>query len=110
MFRQRNMHCGASRPSDGQLVLARGRVSLYEPRGDYQLLVEHLEDAGDGALQRAFEELKARLAAEGLFAAERKRPLPRLPRRIGVITSPSGRRGARRRCTSWRAASRRPRC
>ena len=71
-------------------MLAYGRVSLYEPRGDYQLLVEQLEDAGLGALQRAFEELKARLAAEGLFAPERKRALPLVPRRIGVITSPSG--------------------
>ena len=77
-------------PREGQLVVAFGRVSLYEPRGDYQLLVELMEDAGLGALQRAFEELKARLAAEGLFAPERKRPLPTAPRRIGVITSPTG--------------------
>jgi exodeoxyribonuclease VII large subunit len=65
-------------------------VSLYEPRGDYQLLIEQLEHAGLGALQRAFEELKSRLAAEGLFAPERKRALPPAPRRIGVITSPTG--------------------
>ncbi|MCK9538586.1 exodeoxyribonuclease VII large subunit [Dokdonella sp.] len=78
------------RPGDGMRVLARGRVSLYEPRGDFQLIVEHLEEAGEGALQRAFEELKARLAAEGLFDATRKRPLPAMPRRIGVITSASG--------------------
>jgi exodeoxyribonuclease VII large subunit len=65
-------------------------VSLYEPRGDYQLIVELMEDAGVGALQRAFEELKARLAAEGLFAPERKRPLPTAPRCIGIITSPTG--------------------
>ncbi len=89
MFRQRNLLARFT-PRDGQLVLARGRVSLYEPRGDYQLLVEHLEDAGAGALQRAFEELRARLSAEGLFAAERKRPLPAAPARVGVITSPSG--------------------
>ena len=89
MFRQRNMQLGFT-PKSGQLVLVRGRVSLYEPRGDYQLLIEHLEDAGLGALQRAFEELKARLAAEGLFASERKRALPPVPRRIGVITSPTG--------------------
>jgi exodeoxyribonuclease VII large subunit len=89
MFRTRNART-AFVPSEGQLVLARGRVSLYEPRGDYQLLVEHLEDAGLGALQRAFEQLKSRLAAEGLFALERKRPLPVAPQRIGVITSPSG--------------------
>jgi exodeoxyribonuclease VII large subunit len=89
MFRTRNSRAQFT-PAEGQLVLARGRVSLYEPRGDYQLLVEHLEDAGLGALQRAFEQLKARLAAEGLFAPERKRPLPACPRRIGVITSPTG--------------------
>jgi exodeoxyribonuclease VII large subunit len=89
MFRTRNSRAQFT-PAEGQLVLARGRVSLYEPRGDYQLLVEHLEDAGLGALQRAFEELKTRLAAEGLFAPERKRPLPACPRRIGVITSPTG--------------------
>jgi exodeoxyribonuclease VII large subunit len=89
MFRQRNVLARFT-PREGQLVLARGRVSLYEPRGDYQLLVEHLEDAGIGALQRAFEELRARLAAEGLFASERKRALPTAPMRIGVITSPTG--------------------
>src|SRR4051812_29688282 len=74
MFRQRNLLARFT-PREGQLVLARGRVSLYEPRGDYQLLVEHLEDAGIGVLQRAFEELRARLSAEGLFAVERKRAL-----------------------------------
>jgi exodeoxyribonuclease VII large subunit len=89
MFRQRNV-LSRFTPREGQLVLARGRVSLYEPRGDYQLLVEYLEDAGIGALQRAFEELRARLNAEGLFAAERKRALPAAPLRIGVITSPTG--------------------
>ncbi|HEY3731981.1 MAG TPA: exodeoxyribonuclease VII large subunit [Steroidobacteraceae bacterium] len=89
MFRARNSLCRFA-PREGQLVIAHGRVSLYEPRGDYQLLVERLEDAGIGALQRAFEELKARLAAEGLFAAERKRALPEVPRCIGVITSPTG--------------------
>jgi exodeoxyribonuclease VII large subunit len=89
MFRQRNVLARFT-PREGQLVLARGRVSLYEPRGDYQLLVEYLEDAGAGALQRAFEELRARLGAEGLFATERKRPLPAAPARIGVITSPTG--------------------
>ncbi len=75
---------------DGSHVLARGRVSLYEARGDYQLVVEHLEEAGEGALRRRFEELKHRLLAEGLFEAGRKRPLPTLPRRVGVITSPTG--------------------
>jgi exodeoxyribonuclease VII large subunit len=89
MFRQRNMNLGFS-PKSGQLVLVRGRVSLYEPRGDYQMIVEHMEEAGIGALKREFERLKARLAAEGLFAPQLKRPLPAFPRRIGVITSPSG--------------------
>ena len=89
MFRQRNL-LSAVTPRDGQKVLVRGRISLYEPRGDYQLIVDHLEDAGQGALKREFDRLKAKLAAEGLFAPERKRALPRLPRRIGVITSPTG--------------------
>jgi len=89
MFRQRNT-LARFEPRDGQRVIARGRISLYEPRGDYQLIVEHVEDAGLGALKRAFEELKTRLAAEGLFAAEHKRPLPVAPQRIGVITSPTG--------------------
>ena len=78
------------KPADGVHVLARARVSLYEARGEFQLIVEHLEQSGEGALLRAFEQLKARLAAEGLFAAARKRPIPALPRRIGVITSASG--------------------
>jgi exodeoxyribonuclease VII large subunit len=89
MFRQRNMLC-AFTARDGQRVLVRARIGLYEPRGEFQLIVEHMEDAGLGALKRQFEELSARLAAEGLFAAERKRTLPPLPRRIGVITSPTG--------------------
>lgn len=75
---------------DGLLVQARGRVSLYEGRGDYQLILDTLEPAGDGALRQAFEALKAKLQTEGLFDAARKRPLPRQPRRIGVITSPTG--------------------
>lgn len=78
------------RPTDGQRVLARARVSLYEPRGEFQLVVEHLEESGEGALRREFERLKAQLAAEGLFDAARKRVLPRLPRRVALITSPSG--------------------
>mgnify|MGYP000700438822 CR=1 FL=1 len=77
-------------PQNGQQVLVRARVSLYAPRGDYQLLVEHLEDAGRGALQQAYEMLKARLAAEGLFSAERKRALPANPRGVAIVTSPSG--------------------
>ncbi|MEO8802103.1 MAG: exodeoxyribonuclease VII large subunit [Rudaea sp.] len=78
------------RPADGMRVLARVRVSLYEARGEFQLIVEHMEQAGEGALLREFELLKARLAAEGLFDASRKRALPALPRRIAAITSPTG--------------------
>lgn len=89
MFRNRNMYMNVT-PQNGQQVLLRAQVSLYENRGDYQLIVEHLEEAGDGALRRAFEVLKQRLAKEGLFDAARKRPLPLLPRRIGVVTSPHG--------------------
>ena len=77
-------------PREGLRVLGRGRLTLYEARGDYQLVMDHLEEAGEGALRRAFEELKARLAAEGLFDTERKRPLPAHVQRLGVITSPSG--------------------
>lgn len=77
-------------PREGLRVLARGRLTLYEARGEYQLVLDHMEEAGEGALRRAFEELKAKLAAEGLFDSERKRPLPRFATRIGVITSPSG--------------------
>ncbi len=89
MFRQKNLATRFT-PKDGLQVLARGKVSLYEPRGDYQFIVDHLEEAGEGALKRQFELLKTRLAAAGLFAPEHKQPLPRLPRRIGVITSPTG--------------------
>jgi exodeoxyribonuclease VII large subunit len=89
MFRQRNLSVGFT-PRAGQQLLARGRVSLYEPRGDFQIIIEHLEEAGVGALKRDFERLKAKLAAEGLFAEARKRALPRFPRRIGIVTSPTG--------------------
>ena len=75
---------------NGDQVLAFGRVSIYEARGDYQLIVEQVEPAGEGALKRQFEVLKKMLAAEGLFDEDRKQPLPTLPERIGVITSPSG--------------------
>ncbi len=78
------------KPQDGLAVLARGRIDVYEARGEYQLLVETMEPQGLGALQLAFEQLKKKLAAEGLFAPERKRPLPRFPRRIGIVTSPRG--------------------
>lgn len=76
--------------ANGQQVLARAQVSLYEPRGEFQLLIEHLEPDGEGALRLAFEQLKQRLAAEGLFEAALKRPLPPFPRQVGLITSPSG--------------------
>ena len=78
------------RPVDGMQVLLRASVGLYEPRGEFQLVAEYMEPAGEGALQRAFEELKTRLAAEGLFDPAHKRPLPRFARRIGVITSGTG--------------------
>jgi exodeoxyribonuclease VII large subunit len=77
-------------PREGLRVLARGRLTLYEARGDYQLILDTLEEAGEGALRRAFEQLKARLQAEGLFDQARKRPLPAHVRRLGVLTSPSG--------------------
>ncbi len=89
MFRNRSQSLRFT-PEEGTQALVRAKVSLYEPRGDYQLIVEHMEEAGDGALRRAFEELKQRLAAEGLFTPETKQTLPVLPQRIGVITSPSG--------------------
>ena len=78
------------RPVDGMQVLLRAKVGLYEPRGEFQLVAESMEPAGEGALQREFEQLKAKLDAEGLFAQTRKRPLPRYARRIGVITSATG--------------------
>jgi len=74
----------------GMQVICRGRVGLYEPRGEYQIILEYVEPRGAGALQLAFEQLKARLEQEGLFDLERKKPLPLLPRRVGVITSPTG--------------------
>ncbi len=77
-------------PEDGQQVLAYGRVTLYERRGRYQFVVQELRPAGRGQLQMEFERLKERLQAEGLFAPEHKRPLPRFPSRIGVVTSPDG--------------------
>lgn len=78
------------RPEAGMQVLVRARVGLYETRGDYQLIVEHMEEAGAGALQREFEQLKARLQAEGLFDEDHKKPVPPFARRIGVITSATG--------------------
>lgn len=78
------------RPRDGMQVLVRGGIKVYPPKGEYQLVVELLEPRGKGALQAAFEELKQRLEREGLFARERKRALPLLPRCIGLVTSPQG--------------------
>jgi len=78
------------RPEDGLHVTVRGSVSVYEQRGEYQIYVEHVEPVGLGALQLAFEQLKKRLDAEGLFSPESKKPLPMLPERVGLITSPSG--------------------
>jgi exodeoxyribonuclease VII large subunit len=78
------------KPADGLRVVARGRISVYEPKGEYQLVCEHLEPHGLGALQLAFDQLKKRLQAEGLFDGSRKRPLPVLPRKIGIVTSLDG--------------------
>jgi len=78
------------RPQNGMQVIVRGRITMYEARGEMQLLAEYMEPMGAGALQVAFEQLKAKLAAEGLFANERKKTLPALPRRVGVVTSPRG--------------------
>ncbi|MDJ0760456.1 MAG: exodeoxyribonuclease VII large subunit [Woeseiaceae bacterium] len=88
-FRQRQRG-PTIRLKDGDQVLVYAKVSLYEARGDYQLIVEQVEPAGEGILKRQYERLKNKLAAEGLFDEERKRPIPALPGRIGVITSPSG--------------------
>ena len=89
MFRNRNMTV-RFKPQQGQHVLIRARVSLYEGRGDYQIIAEHMEEAGSGALQRAFDELKHRLSAEGLFNEAHKKTLPKIPKHIAVITSPTG--------------------
>lgn len=89
MFRNRLNHI-RFRPENGAQVQIRGSVSLYEARGDYQLIAEHMEAGGDGALQRAFEQLKRELEREGLFNPAHKQPIPALPTRVGVITSPSG--------------------
>ncbi|HJU56989.1 MAG TPA: exodeoxyribonuclease VII large subunit, partial [Pyrinomonadaceae bacterium] len=78
------------RPSDGLQVRVRGRLSVYEPRGEYELIVEALDPVGAGALRVAFEQMRDRLAAEGLFDEELKQPLPLFPRRVGVVTSPTG--------------------
>lgn len=89
-FKNRHLGALAKKLSDGQQVVAAGRLSLYEARGDYQLIVEQLTEAGLGVLYQQFEALKNKLAAEGLFDPARKRPIPAIPRSIGVITSSSG--------------------
>lgn len=89
MFRGQNRHL-AFAPEDGMAVTGLGRISVYEPRGNYQIILEYMEPKGIGALQVAFEQLKRRLQAEGLFDEARKKPIPFLPRRLGIVTSPTG--------------------
>jgi exodeoxyribonuclease VII large subunit len=89
MFRNRNQLL-RFRPENGQQVMIRARVGLYEGRGEFQLIAEHMEESGDGALRRAFEALKQKLDNEGLFDTSTKKPLPLLPKSIGIITSPTG--------------------
>ncbi len=89
MFRNRNQRIRFV-PKNGVQIIARGKISLYEGRGEFQLIAEHMEEAGDGALRRAYEKLKADLLAEGLFSEARQKPLPAMPRHVGIITSPSG--------------------
>lgn len=89
MFRNRNQRTRFE-PKNGLQVIVRGKISLYEGRGEFQLIAEHLEEAGDGALRRAYEKLRARLLAEGLFDESTKKPLPVMPRHVGIITSATG--------------------
>ncbi len=89
MFRNKNLNLRI-KPSNGLKVIARVKVGLYEPRGDFQLIVEHMEDAGEGQLQKNFEALKKKLDSQGLFDSSQKKPLPKLPTRIGIITSATG--------------------
>jgi exodeoxyribonuclease VII large subunit len=89
VFRNRNVLL-RFRPADGQQVVIRARVSFFEARGEFQLVAEHIEPAGEGALRRAFEALKAKLEKEGLFDPSRKKALPAFPRRLGLVTSPTG--------------------
>jgi exodeoxyribonuclease VII large subunit len=88
-FRNSNIYL-KFRPEDGMEVVARGRLSVYEPRGDYQIIVEYIEPVGLGSLQLAFEQLKEKLRKEGLFDEAHKVPLPLLPKKIGIVTSPTG--------------------
>ncbi|EHJ9979219.1 exodeoxyribonuclease VII large subunit [Vibrio parahaemolyticus] len=89
MFRGNNRRV-TFKPANGNQVLVKARLSLYEPRGDYQLIIESMQPEGDGRLQQEFEELKMKLAAEGLFAQTKKLPLPEHPKRVGIITSKTG--------------------
>lgn len=89
MFRGHHRH-QPFKPENGKQVVIKAQVSLYEPRGDFQLIVEHMEESGDGALRRAFDALKLKLSEEGLFSVAHKKSLPVLPKTIGVITSPTG--------------------
>ncbi|RKT43332.1 exodeoxyribonuclease VII large subunit [Thiocapsa rosea] len=89
MFRPKRMLLNF-RPTNGQEVLVRGRATLFEPRGDFQLVIDHMEPGGEGALRLEFERLKRTLAAEGLFDEAAKRPIPAFPKRVGLITSPTG--------------------
>ncbi|RRS07669.1 exodeoxyribonuclease VII large subunit [Pseudoalteromonas sp. J010] len=89
MWRGNNRYCN-HRPSNGQQVVVQARVSVYEPRGDYQLIVEQLAPAGEGLLKQQFDALKMQLAAQGLFSASHKKPLPNIINRVGVITSATG--------------------
>ena len=89
MFRNRNLTLKL-KPANGMLVRVRAKIGLYEPRGEFQVIIEHMEEAGAGALQQEFEALKAKLLAAGMFNAEHKKALPKLPKSIGVITSPTG--------------------
>lgn len=89
MFRGHNSRL-KFKPADGMEVIVRGRISVYEPRGNYQILCEMMEPVGAGALQKAFEQLKAKLKSEGLFEATRKKPIPHMPRHVAIVTSPTG--------------------
>jgi len=89
MFRREQRYLDFE-PEDGQEVLVRGRISVYEARGEYQIIIDYMEPHGEGALRLAFEKLKAKLAEEGLFDEERKEPLPYLPQRVALVTSPTG--------------------
>ena len=89
MFRGSNSQL-RFKPENGLTVLCYGRITVYEPRGEYQIIVEHMEPKGIGALQLAFEQLKKQLEAEGLFDPERKKKIPFLPEKIGIVTSPTG--------------------